>query len=257
MPHDGFERRAAACLYAALVADVALGLVGAQRTLLVEGRFAHAEVFVRALAGLRPDLAVHVAHADTDVAFGALRLIDPALAPPGGLECLDRCGRSAGACLMIVASIPDFREASRRRTPHFLFEYIDGGSYAEVTLRRNIADLEAIALRQRVLRDISRIDMTTELFGVKQALPVVLAPVGLAGMNARRGEVQAVRAANAAGVPFTLSTVSVCPIAEVAAASDRPFWFQLYMIRDRAFMKDLLVDRKSTRRRSLYSSGAD
>ena len=85
MPHDGFERRAAACLYAALVADVALGLVGAQRTLLVEGRFAHAEVFVRALAGLRPDLAVHVAHADTDVAFGALRLIDPALAPPGGL----------------------------------------------------------------------------------------------------------------------------------------------------------------------------
>ena len=148
---------------------------------------------------------------------------------------------------MIVASIPDFREASRRRTPHFLFEYIDGGSYAEVTLRRNIADLEAIALRQRVLRDISRIDMTTELFGVKQALPVVLAPVGLAGMNARRGEVQAVRAANAAGVPFTLSTVSVCPIAEVAAASDRPFWFQLYMIRDRAFMKDLLVQARAAR----------
>ena len=142
---------------------------------------------------------------------------------------------------MIIASIPDFREASRRRTPHFLFEYIDGGSYAEVTLRRNVADLEAIALRQRVLRDISQIDMTTTLFGVKQALPVVLAPVGLAGLNARRGEVQAVRAANAAGVPFTLSTVSVCPIAEVAAASDRPFWFQLYMIRDRAFMKDLLA----------------
>ena len=82
---------------------------------------------------------------------------------------------------MIIASIPDFREASRRRTPHFLFEYIDGGSYAEVTLRRNVADLEAIALRQRVLRDISQIDLSTELFGVKQALPVVLAPVGLAG----------------------------------------------------------------------------
>ena len=147
---------------------------------------------------------------------------------------------------MIIASIPDFREASRRRTPHFLFEYIDGGSYAEVTLRRNIADLEAIALRQRVLRDISQIDMTTELFGARQALPVILAPVGLAGLNARRGEVQAVRAANAAGVPFTLSTVSVCPIAEVAAASDRPFWFQLYMIRDRAFMKDLLVQARAT-----------
>jgi L-lactate dehydrogenase (cytochrome) len=146
---------------------------------------------------------------------------------------------------MIIASIPDFREAARRRTPHFLFEYVDGGSYAEVTLRRNIADLEAIALRQRVLRDISRIDMSTTLFGVKQDLPVVLAPVGLAGMNARRGEVQAVRAANAAGVPFTLSTVSVCPIAEVAAASDRPFWFQLYMIRDRAFMKDLLVQARA------------
>ena len=146
---------------------------------------------------------------------------------------------------MIIASIPDFREASRRRTPHFLFEYIDGGSYAEVTLRRNIADLEAIALRQRVLRDISQIDMTTELFGARQALPVILAPVGLAGLNARRGEVQAVRAANAAGVPFTLSTVSVCPIAEVAAASDRPFWFQLYMIRDRAFMKDLLVQARA------------
>ena len=146
---------------------------------------------------------------------------------------------------MIIASIPDFREASRRRTPHFLFEYIDGGSYAEVTLRRNIAELEAIALRQRVLRDISQIDMTTELFGARQALPVILAPVGLAGLNARRGEVQAVRAANAAGVPFTLSTVSVCPIAEVAAASDRPFWFQLYMIRDRAFMKDLLVQARA------------
>jgi L-lactate dehydrogenase (cytochrome) len=146
---------------------------------------------------------------------------------------------------MIIASIPDFREAARRRLPHFLFEYIDGGSYAEVTLGRNIADLEAIALRQRVLRDISQIDTSTALFGHKQALPVILAPVGLAGLNARRGEVQAVRAANAAGVPFTLSTVSVCPIAEVAAASDRPFWFQLYMIRDRAFMRDLLAQARA------------
>lgn len=148
---------------------------------------------------------------------------------------------------MIIASTPDFREAARRRTPHFLFEYIDGGSYAEVTLRRNIADLEAIALRQRVLRDVSRIDMSTTLFGVKQDLPVILAPVGLAGLNARRGEVQAVRAANRAGVPFTLSTVSVCPIAEVAAAADRPFWFQLYMLRDRAFMKDLMAQARAAK----------
>jgi L-lactate dehydrogenase (cytochrome) len=148
---------------------------------------------------------------------------------------------------MIIASIPDFREAARRRTPHFLFEYIDGGSYAEVTLRRNVADLEAIALRQRVLRDIAQIDTSVDLFGVRQDLPVILAPVGLAGLNARRGEVQAVRAANRAGVPFTLSTVSVCPIAEVAAASDRPFWFQLYMIRDRAFMRDLLAQARAAR----------
>jgi L-lactate dehydrogenase (cytochrome) len=142
---------------------------------------------------------------------------------------------------MIVASISDFREAARRRLPRFLFEYIDGGSYAEVTLRRNVADLERIALRQRVLRDVSSLDLTTELFGKKFALPVALAPIGLAGLNARRGECQAVRAAEAAGIPFTLSTVSACDIGEVARAARQPFWFQLYMIRDRAFMKDLLA----------------
>ena len=142
---------------------------------------------------------------------------------------------------MIVASVPDFREAARRRLPHFLFEYIDGGSYGEVTLRRNITDLESIALRQRVLRNVARIDTTTRLFGQDLALPVVLAPVGLAGMTARRGEVQAVRAAQAAGVGFTLSTVGLCSVEEVAAGAERPFWFQLYMIRDRGFMRDMLA----------------
>lgn len=142
---------------------------------------------------------------------------------------------------MIIASIADFREAARRRLPRFLFEYMDGGSYGEVTLRRNSEDLANIALRQRVLRDVSDIDLSTELFGTRQSLPVALAPVGLAGLNARRGECQAVRAANKAGVPFTLSTVSACPLPEVAAAARQPFWFQLYMIRDRAFMKDLLA----------------
>ncbi|QEH78824.1 alpha-hydroxy-acid oxidizing protein [Sphingomonas sp. C8-2] len=142
---------------------------------------------------------------------------------------------------MIAASAIDYREAARRRLPHFLFEYIDGGAYAEVTLRRNIADLEAIALRQRVLRDVSGIDLSTELFGQKLAMPVALAPIGLAGLTARRGEVQAVRAAEAAGIPFTLSTVSACPLAEVARGASKPFWFQLYMIRDRAFMRDLLA----------------
>ena len=142
---------------------------------------------------------------------------------------------------MIIASVPDFREAARRRLPRFLFEYIDGGSYAEVTLRRHVTDLGAIALRQRVLRDGSDIDLSTEIFGQRLALPVALAPIGLAGLNARRGECLAVRAAEAAEVPFTLSTVSACPIGEVAGAATKPFWFQLYMIRDRGFMRDMLA----------------
>ncbi|MCH7860572.1 FMN-dependent L-lactate dehydrogenase LldD [Sphingomonas sp. NPDC092331] len=141
---------------------------------------------------------------------------------------------------MKAASISDYRELARRRLPRFLFEYIDGGSYAEVTLGRNVADLEAVALRQRVLRDISDIDLSTSLFGQRLAMPVALGPVGLAGLNARRGEVQAARAAEAAGVPFTLSTVSACPLAEVAGAVGTPPWFQLYMIRDRGFMIDLM-----------------
>lgn len=141
---------------------------------------------------------------------------------------------------MIVADIDDFREAARRRLPRFLFEYIDGGSYAEVTLGRNVDDLRDVALRQRVLRDVGGLDLTTELFGQKLSLPVALGPIGLAGLNARRGECQAVHAAEAAGVPFTLSTVSACSLGEVAKAATKPFWFQLYMIRDRAFMKDLL-----------------
>ncbi len=142
---------------------------------------------------------------------------------------------------MTVASVSDYRAAARRRLPRFLFDYIDGGSYAETTLRRNVVDLAEVALRQRVLRDVSAIDLSAELFGRRQALPVVLAPIGLAGMNARRGECQAVRAAERAGIPFTLSTVGACSIGEVAAAATSPFWFQLYMIRDRAFMKDLLA----------------
>lgn len=141
---------------------------------------------------------------------------------------------------MKAASISDYRELARRRLPRFLFEYIDGGSYAETTLGRNVSDLRDVALRQRVLRDVSDIDLSTTLFGQEVSLPVALAPVGLAGMNARRGEVQAARAAAAFGVPFTLSTVGACSIGEVAAGSPTPFWFQLYMIRDRAFMADLL-----------------
>ncbi len=134
---------------------------------------------------------------------------------------------------------------ARRRLPPFLFEYIDGGSYAEQTLRRNVADLEQIELRQRVLTDVSRIDVSTELFGESLAMPIALAPIGLAGMNARRGEVQAAHAAEAAGIPFTLSTVSACPIGEVTRGLEKPIWFQLYMLRDRGFMRDLLAQAKA------------
>ncbi|WP_036767181.1 FMN-dependent L-lactate dehydrogenase LldD [Parvularcula oceani] len=141
---------------------------------------------------------------------------------------------------MKAASALDYRELARRRLPPFLFEYLDGGSYAEVTLRRNTEALKRVALRQRVLRDVSKIDTSTTLFGRRCALPLALAPIGLGGMNARRGEVQAARAAEAAGVPFTLSTVSACPLEEVAGATKAPLWFQLYVIRDRSFMRDLL-----------------
>ena len=142
---------------------------------------------------------------------------------------------------MRIASAADFREAARRRLPRFLFDYIDGGSYGEVTLRRNVADLAEVALRQRVLRDVSDLDLTTELFGQKLAMPVALGPVGLSGMYARRGEVQAARAAQAAGVQFTLSTVGCCSLDEVSAKVDKPIWFQLYITKDRGFTRDMLA----------------
>jgi len=127
--------------------------------------------------------------------------------------------------------------------PHFLFEYLDGGSYDEVTLRRNVEDLQGIALRQRVLRDVSKIELVTSLFGREWAMPVGLGPVGLAGLYARRGEVQAARAAASANVPQILSTVSGCSLREVAACGHVP-WFQLYFVKDRAFVADLIATAK-------------
>ncbi|MGH8156278.1 MAG: FMN-dependent L-lactate dehydrogenase LldD [Rhodanobacteraceae bacterium] len=141
---------------------------------------------------------------------------------------------------MIISAPTDYRAAARRRLPPFLFHYIDGGAYAEHTLRANVTDLESIALRQRVLRDMSALSLETQLFGETLAMPVILGPVGLTGMYARRGEVQAARAADHKGVPFTMSTVSVCPIEEVAPAIHRPMWFQLYVLRDRDFMRNVL-----------------
>lgn len=151
---------------------------------------------------------------------------------------------------MIISSANDFREAARRRVPRFLFDYADGGANAEETLRRNVSDLAGVALRQRVLKDVASIDLKTTLFGQEIALPVALGPVGISGMYARRGEVQAARAAATTGIPTCLSTVSICSIEEVARSAD-PFWFQLYVIRDRAFMRDLIARAKAAGARAL------
>ncbi|MGC3971926.1 MAG: L-lactate dehydrogenase [Pirellulales bacterium] len=145
---------------------------------------------------------------------------------------------------MRAASVSDYRELARRRLPNIFFEYIDGGSYAEETLRRNVADLEAIALRQLVMRDTTKLDMTVQALGQTLKMPVGLSPVGMAGMYARRGETQAARAAANAGVPFCLSTVGVCSIEEVAATGTAP-WFQLYMLKDRGYMRELLQRAKA------------
>ncbi|MEZ8011849.1 MULTISPECIES: FMN-dependent L-lactate dehydrogenase LldD [Vibrio] len=146
---------------------------------------------------------------------------------------------------MIISASTDYRAAAKAKLPPFLFHYIDGGSYGEHTLRRNTADLAEIALKQRVLNDMSDLNLETELFGEKLAMPIALAPVGLTGMYARRGEVQAAKAADNKGIPFTMSTVSVCPIEEVAPKIDRPMWFQLYVLKDRGFMKNVLERAKA------------
>ena len=146
---------------------------------------------------------------------------------------------------MIISASTDYRAAAKRKLPPFLFHYVDGGAYAEYTLRRNVEDLASIALRQRVLRNMSELSLETQLFGETLSMPVALAPVGLTGMLARRGEVQAARAADRKGIPFTLSTVSVCPIEEVAPVIKRPMWFQLYVLKDRGFMRNALERAKA------------
>ncbi|RMB55982.1 L-lactate dehydrogenase (cytochrome) [Sphingomonas sp. PP-CE-3A-406] len=147
--------------------------------------------------------------------------------------------------MVTIASTLDFQRAAKARLPRFLFDYADGGAYAEQTLRRNTADLADIALRQRVLQDVATIDLSTTLFGRQMPLPVALAPIGIGGMYRRRGETQAARAANARGLPFTLSTVGLCGIDEVRRATDGPLWFQLYVLRDRGFMRELIANAKA------------
>ncbi|MHC8401422.1 FMN-dependent L-lactate dehydrogenase LldD [Pseudomonas sp. MDT1-17] len=146
---------------------------------------------------------------------------------------------------MIISSASDYREAARRKLPRFLFDYIDGGAYAEHTLKANSADLTGISLRQRILKNVETLSLETTLFDQPLSMPIILAPVGLTGMFARRGEVQAVKAAENKGIPLCLSTVSVCSIEEVSAQSQPPIWFQLYVLKDRGFMKNALERAKA------------
>src|SRR3954454_6533204 len=139
------------------------------------------------------------------------------------------------------ATATDYRELARRRIPRQLFDYVDGGAYDEATMRANVSDLGQVLLRQVVMRDVSVREASTEVLGRRLALPVILAPIGLGGMMAPRAEVQAARAAEAAGVPFVESTVSICPIEEGARATSTPPWFQLYVMRDRGYAEDLMA----------------
>jgi L-lactate dehydrogenase (cytochrome) len=140
----------------------------------------------------------------------------------------------------LPATCADYREHARRRLPRFLFDYVDGGAGEERTLAANSADWAALRLRQRVLVNVDGIDTSTPLAGAQWAMPLALAPLGLGGLLARRGECQAVRAAHAAGIAFTLSTVGICALDEVAGAAAAPFWFQLYWLRDRGIVEALL-----------------
>ncbi|HEY7147591.1 MAG TPA: alpha-hydroxy acid oxidase [Streptosporangiaceae bacterium] len=141
--------------------------------------------------------------------------------------------------------IADLRELARRRVPRAFFQYADHGSYSQSTLRANRAGLDALTLRQRVGIDVGTRDLTTTIIGEPASLPLVLAPVGLTGMQAGDGEILACRAAQAAGIPFCLSTMSICSVEDVAEAVTEPFWFQLYLMRDRGFVLELIERVKS------------
>ena len=140
-----------------------------------------------------------------------------------------------------ITCIEDLRQLARRKVPRAFFDYADSGSYNEETLRANRADLEGIKLRQRVLVDVSARSLATTVVGQKVSAPIILAPIGLTGMQHGDGEILSAQAANAAGIPYTLSTMSICSIEYVAEATGKPFWFQLYVIRDRDFSKDILA----------------
>jgi len=142
--------------------------------------------------------------------------------------------------MKIMTCIEDLRQAAHRKVPRAFIDYAEAGSYAEQTLRANRDDLERIKLRQRILCDVSKRSTKTTILGEPAALPLALAPIGLCGMQHGDGEILACRAAQAAGIPFTLSTMSICSIEDVAAAVDKPFWFQLYVMKDRGFIRALV-----------------
>lgn len=150
-----------------------------------------------------------------------------------------------GTYNVIPVTAMDYRRLAEKRLPRFLFDYIDGGSGEEISMSRNVSDLRDICLAQRVMRDVGAIDTSSQLSGQQANMPLVLAPVGLSGMFGRRGEVLGARAAQSAGVPFTTSTVGICPIDEVNAATSTPAWFQLYMLRDRDVVLAMLERARS------------
>jgi len=141
----------------------------------------------------------------------------------------------------IINCIDDLRALARRRVPRALFEYADRGSYDEITLRRNRADLEALELRQRVMVDLSALSVQTTLLGQPAAMPLGIAPTGMTGLFHGNGEIHGARAAHAFGIPFCLSTLSICSIEDVREATGLPFWFQLYLMRDRGFNEELIA----------------
>jgi L-lactate dehydrogenase (cytochrome) len=141
----------------------------------------------------------------------------------------------------VINSIADLRDLARKRVPKAIFEYADRGSYDEITLRRNRADLESLELRQRVMIDLSRLSLSTTVLGESWSFPVAVAPTGLTGLFHGNGEIHGARAAQQVGVPFTLSTMSICSIEDVAASVAKPFWFQLYLMKDRSFNEELIA----------------
>jgi L-lactate dehydrogenase (cytochrome) len=165
----------------------------------------------------------------------------PRFAAPAGMlqDSNGKIGR-AGNSMKHITCIEDLRLLHQRRVPKAFFDYADRGSYSEQTLHANHDDLQQIRLRQRILVDVSKRDLSTSILGEPSALPLILAPVGLLGMQHGDGEIHACRAAQAAGIPFTQSTMSICSIEDIAGTVDKPFWFQLYVMKDRGFIKSLI-----------------